>query len=171
MSTINSENILSVLREEITNYRPSNEARQRGYVLACGDGVATVYGLPTAMYGELVTFENGQAGMVLNLSERDMGVLLLGADQGVREGAADEGHQPGQDDDQVAFLQGDRRRALHEDEGEDADGESDDETDDEGRQRAVVAVQDGDDDREEHKKRTHEERISHVSADGFDVHH
>ena len=87
MSTINSENILSVLREEITNYRPANEARQRGCVLACGDGVATVYGLPNAMYGELVTFENGQAGMVLNLSERDMGVLLLGADQGVREGS------------------------------------------------------------------------------------
>ena len=87
MSTINSETILSVLREEITNYQPSNEARQRGYVLACGDGVATVYGLPQAMYGELVTFEGGQAGMVLDLSERDMGVLLLGDGQGVREGA------------------------------------------------------------------------------------
>jgi len=87
MSNLTSEQILSVLREEITNYQPSNEARQRGYVLSCGDGVATVYGLPDAMYGELVTFENGQAGMVLNLNEKEMGVLLLGTDEGVREGS------------------------------------------------------------------------------------
>ena len=86
MSNISSEKILSVLREEISNYQAPNEARQRGFVLSCGDGVATVYGLPQAMYGELVTFETGAAGMVLNLNERDMGVLLLGSDEGVREG-------------------------------------------------------------------------------------
>ena len=84
--SVSTEQILSVLREEISNFRPSGEARQRGTVLSCGDGVATVYGLPQAMYGELVTFETGQAGMVLNLGEKDMGVLLLGSDEDVKEG-------------------------------------------------------------------------------------
>ena len=87
MSNQSSETILSVLREEITNYRPTAEARQRGYVISCGDGVARVYGLPQAMYGELVTFENGQSGMVLNLNEKDMGVLILGSDEEIREGS------------------------------------------------------------------------------------
>ena len=87
MSNQSSETILSVLREEITNYRPTAEARQRGYVISCGDGVAKVYGLPQAMYGELVTFENGQSGMVLNLNEKDMGVLILGSDEEIREGS------------------------------------------------------------------------------------
>ena len=87
MNELSSERILSVLREEIKNYRPAGEAVRRGTVLRCGDGVATVYGLPQAMYGELVTFESGQAGMVLNLNERDMGVLLLGDPEGVREGS------------------------------------------------------------------------------------
>ena len=86
MSNLSSERILSVLREEIKNYRPAGEAARQGAVLRCGDGVATVYGLPQAMYGELVTFETGQAGMVLNLGEKDMGVLLLGSEEGVREG-------------------------------------------------------------------------------------
>ena len=87
MSNLSSQRLLSVLREEITNYQPSQQAQQRGYVLSCGDGVATVYGLPQAMYGELVQFESGQAGMVLNLNEKDMGVLLLGPDDEVREGS------------------------------------------------------------------------------------
>ena len=86
MSGVSSEHILSVLREEIRNYQPNNEPRREGTVLSCGDGVATVYGLPEAMYGELVNFETGQAGMVLNLNEKDLGVLLLGDSQAVKEG-------------------------------------------------------------------------------------
>ena len=86
MSGVSSEHILSVLREEIKAYQPNNEPRREGYVLSCGDGVATVYGLPEAMYGELVNFETGQAGMVLNLNEKDLGVLLLGDSQAVKEG-------------------------------------------------------------------------------------
>ncbi len=87
MSNENSQRILSVLKEEITNYHPSDEPQQRGYVTSCGDGVAHVYGLPQAMYGELVTFENGADGMVLDLGEKSMGVLLLGSDDGLREGS------------------------------------------------------------------------------------
>ena len=86
MSGVSSKHILSVLREEIKAYQPNSEPRREGYVLSCGDGVATVYGLPEAMYGELVNFETGQAGMVLNLNEKDLGVLLLGDARDVKEG-------------------------------------------------------------------------------------
>lgn len=87
MSNESAQRILSVLKEEISNYQDRSQPQQRGYVTSFGDGVATVYGLPQAMYGELVAFETGAEGMVLNLNQRDMGVLLLGSDEGLREGA------------------------------------------------------------------------------------
>ena len=59
MSSINSEEIISILKEEIENFDMTAGVREVGNVIWVGDGIATVYGIDHAMYGEIVTFENG----------------------------------------------------------------------------------------------------------------
>ena len=59
MSAISSQDIISILKEEIENYDFEAKDRVIGHVIWVGDGIATVYGIDHAMYGEIVTFENG----------------------------------------------------------------------------------------------------------------
>ena len=59
MSTISSENIISILRSEIENYEIESREHEVGTVIWVGDGIATIYGMEHAMYGEIVIFENG----------------------------------------------------------------------------------------------------------------
>ena len=59
MSTISSEEIISILKEEIENYEEISKGQETGRVITVGDGIARIYGLDHAMYGEIVTFENG----------------------------------------------------------------------------------------------------------------
>ena len=59
LSSINSEEIISILKEEIENFDMATGVREVGNVIWVGDGIATVYGIDHAMYGEIVTFENG----------------------------------------------------------------------------------------------------------------
>jgi F-type H+-transporting ATPase subunit alpha len=59
MSTISSEEIISILKEKIENYDAMCQEQETGKVISVGDGIATVYGIDHAMYGEIVTFENG----------------------------------------------------------------------------------------------------------------
>ena len=59
MSSINSDEIISILKDEIENFDTISRNSEVGTVIAVGDGIATVYGIDQAMYGEIVTFENG----------------------------------------------------------------------------------------------------------------
>ena len=83
MSTISSENIISILRSEIENYEIEHEV---GTVIWVGDGIATIYGMEHAMYGEIVIFENGVKGMVQDIKQTEIGCIILGKDTGIREG-------------------------------------------------------------------------------------
>jgi F-type H+/Na+-transporting ATPase subunit alpha len=59
VSTISSENIISILRSEIENYEVESREHEVGSVIWVGDGIATIYGIEHAIYGEIVIFENG----------------------------------------------------------------------------------------------------------------
>ena len=86
MSSINSEEIISILKEEIENFDMMAGVREVGNVIWVGDGIATVYGIDHAMYGEIVTFENGIKGMVQDIKKNEIGVIIFGKDTGIREG-------------------------------------------------------------------------------------
>ena len=81
------EEIVSVLREEIEHYDARTGRAETGTVLEVGDGIATVHGLDRAVYGELVEFDTGVRGMVLDLKRDSVGVALLGGEAGLREGS------------------------------------------------------------------------------------
>ena len=86
MSSINSDEIISILKEEIENFDTLSKDSEVGTVVAVGDGIATIYGIDHAMYGEIVTFENGLKGMVQDIRKNEIGCILLGSDTGIREG-------------------------------------------------------------------------------------
>ncbi len=78
--------ITSVLKNELANYQKELHMVDVGTVLQVGDGIARVYGLEGAMAGEVVEFPNGVRGLVLNLEEDNVGVVLMGSDIGIAEG-------------------------------------------------------------------------------------
>lgn len=80
------EEISSIIKEQINNYKTHLEVSEVGSVMQVGDGIARVHGLQKAMSGELLEFTGGVYGMVLNLEEDNIGVVLLGSDQGIKEG-------------------------------------------------------------------------------------
>ncbi len=84
--TIRADEISRVLKEQIKNYSKNLEVTESGTVLSISDGVARIYGLEGVMAGELVTFPNQVSGMVLNLEEDSVGVVVLGEDSGIKEG-------------------------------------------------------------------------------------
>ena len=88
MSDTRPEEIVSILREEIQGYDTRVRRAETGTVLEVGDGIAVVYGLDRAVYGELVEFDTGTRGMVMNLTRDSVGVVLLGAADGIREGGS-----------------------------------------------------------------------------------
>ena len=67
MSSINSDEIISILKEEIENFDDMSKDSEVGTVISVGDGIATIYGIDHAMYGEIVTFETGLKGMVQDI--------------------------------------------------------------------------------------------------------
>ena len=83
-----SDEILSILREEIEQYDNRTRCDETGTVIEVGDGIATVYGLNRAVYGELVQFDTGVRGIVLDLKRDSAGVVLLGSEDGLHEGSA-----------------------------------------------------------------------------------
>ena len=87
VGSINSDEIISVLREEIENFDKMSRDSEVGTVIAVGDGIARIYGIDHAMYGEIVTFENGLKGMVQDIRKDEIGCILFGSDTGIREGA------------------------------------------------------------------------------------
>ena len=80
------EEISAVIKEQIKGYASKLDVAEVGTVIQVGDGIARVYGLDNAMSGELLEFQNGVIGMALNLEEDNVGVVLLGPDEGIREG-------------------------------------------------------------------------------------
>ncbi len=86
MSFISSEEIISILRDEIEHYDMVNKEQEVGSVVWVGDGIATIYGIEHAMYGEVVLFENGIRGMVQDIRRDQIGCIILGKDTGIKEG-------------------------------------------------------------------------------------
>lgn len=80
------EEISALLKKEIEQYRGDLEQSEVGTVIKVGDSIATVYGLPDAKAGELLDFEGGVSGMVMNLELETIGCVLLGPDEKVKEG-------------------------------------------------------------------------------------
>ena len=87
MSNINPEEIISVLKSEIEDSDVKTEIQETGTVVSVGDGIANVYGINHAMYGEIVEFENGVRGLVQNIEMKTIGVVLLGSDRELTEGS------------------------------------------------------------------------------------
>lgn len=87
MSSISSEEIISILKSEIENYDIETKDQETGTVIYVGDGIATVYGINHAMYGEIILFDNGVKGMVQDIRRTEIGCILFGKDTGIREGS------------------------------------------------------------------------------------
>ena len=87
MSSISSEDIISILKEEIKNYDDRCRGEETGTVISVGDVIARIYGMDQAMYGEILLFENGLKGMVQDIKEDSIGCILFGKDTGISEGS------------------------------------------------------------------------------------
>jgi len=87
MATIKAAEVSAILKEQLTNFEASASLSEVGTVLQVGDGIARIYGLANVQYGELVQFESGLEGIVLNLEEDNVGAVLLGASTSVKEGS------------------------------------------------------------------------------------
>lgn len=83
---IRADEISSVLKEQIKNYSKKVELAETGTVLSVGDGVARIHGLDKALAGELVEFSSSVTGMVLNLEQDSVGVVIFGEDRQIKEG-------------------------------------------------------------------------------------
>ena len=84
---IHSDDITGILKEQIRNYRSKLELNDVGTVITVGDGIARVHGLDKCMSGELLEFAGGVLGMALNLEQEFVGAVLLGDDEGIKEGS------------------------------------------------------------------------------------
>lgn len=82
-----NSDIISVLKTEVKDFEVKSGATETGFITRLGDGIARVHGMSSVMYGELVEFENGVRGIVQNLEEKTVGVVLLGDDHGLTEGS------------------------------------------------------------------------------------
>jgi F-type H+-transporting ATPase subunit alpha len=87
MASIKPAEVSAILKQQLTNFETKATLNEVGTVLQVGDGIARVYGLSNVQYGELVEFEDGLEGIVLNLEEDNVGVVLLGASTAIREGS------------------------------------------------------------------------------------
>ena len=80
------EDISKIIKSQIKNYEAKIESAETGTVILVGDGIARAYGLEKCMANELVEFPNGEFGMALNLEEDSVAIVLLGSDEGIKEG-------------------------------------------------------------------------------------
>ena len=87
-NTGKNSDIISVLKTEVRDFEVKSGATETGFITRLGDGIAKVHGMNSVMYGELVEFETGIRGIVQNLEEKSVGVVLLGDDHGLTEGSS-----------------------------------------------------------------------------------
>jgi F-type H+-transporting ATPase subunit alpha len=83
---LDTTHITGVIRQALKQYESKLDMKETGYVLQDGDGIARVYGLDNASYGELVRFKSGVHGMVMNLEQDNVGCIILGRSESVSEG-------------------------------------------------------------------------------------
>ena len=86
MADVKAAEVSAIIKQQLTGFDSGVSLDEVGSVLKVGDGIARVYGLSNAQYGELVSFDSGLEGIVLNLEEDNVGVVLLGPSKGVKEG-------------------------------------------------------------------------------------
>ncbi|GLR18010.1 F0F1 ATP synthase subunit alpha [Portibacter lacus] len=87
MVDVKPDEISAILKQQLSGFKTQTELEEVGTVLQVGDGIARVYGLLKAQAGELVEFDNGVQAIVLNLEEDNVGVVLLGSSEGIKEGS------------------------------------------------------------------------------------
>ena len=87
MAGVKAAEVSAILKKQLSGFEATASLDEVGTVLQVGDGIARVYGLSNAQYGELVEFEGGMQGIVLNLEEDNVGVVLLGPSKEIVEGA------------------------------------------------------------------------------------
>ena len=86
MAEVRPAEVSAILRQQLTGFKSEAELEEVGTVLQVGDGIARIYGLSNVQSGELIEFENGLKGIVLNLEEDNVGAVLLGSSNDVKEG-------------------------------------------------------------------------------------
>ena len=87
MVSVKPDEISAILKQQLSGFHTEAELEEVGTVLQVGDGIARVYGLTNARAGELVEFETGVQAIVLNLEEDNVGVVLLGSSDNIKEGS------------------------------------------------------------------------------------
>ncbi|TRO67344.1 F0F1 ATP synthase subunit alpha [Christiangramia sabulilitoris] len=87
MAEVNPAEVSAILKQQLSGFESKASLDEVGTVLTVGDGIANIFGLANAQYGELVQFESGLEGIVLNLEEDNVGVVLLGPAKEIKEGS------------------------------------------------------------------------------------
>ena len=87
MAEVKPAEVSAILKQQLTGFEATASLDEVGTVLTVGDGIVRAYGLSNAQYGELVAFDSGLEGIVLNLEEDNVGIVLLGPSKGVKEGS------------------------------------------------------------------------------------
>ena len=87
MVEVRPEEISAILRQQLSGFTSNTDLEEVGTVLQVGDGIARVYGLDKVRAGELVAFDNGTKAVVLNLEEDNVGTVLMGKSEGIKEGS------------------------------------------------------------------------------------
>ncbi len=86
MAEVKPAEVSAILRQQLAGYKTASELEEVGTVLQVGDGIARIYGLSNVQSGELIEFDNGLKGIVLNLEEDNVGAVLLGSSNDIKEG-------------------------------------------------------------------------------------
>jgi len=86
MAEVKPAEVSAILRQQLAGFKTEAQLEEVGTVLQVGDGIARIYGLSEVESGELIEFENGLQGIVLNLEEDNVGAVLLGSSKGIKEG-------------------------------------------------------------------------------------
>ncbi|MFA6402658.1 MAG: F0F1 ATP synthase subunit alpha [Salinivirgaceae bacterium] len=86
MADIKPSEVSSILKQQLEGFKSENELEEVGTVLTVGDGIARIFGLSNVQANELIEFDNGVKGIALNLEEDNVGAVILGSTEGIREG-------------------------------------------------------------------------------------
>jgi len=86
MAEVKPAEVSAILRQQLSGFKSETDLQEVGTVLQVGDGIARIYGLTNVQSGELIEFESGLQGIVLNLEEDNVGAVLLGPSKGIKEG-------------------------------------------------------------------------------------
>src|ERR1035437_8018000 len=86
MADIKPAEVSEILKQQLAGFKSVTELEEVGYVLQVGDGIARIYGLSNVQANEMIEFSSGMKGIVLNLEEDNVGAVLLGPSEQIREG-------------------------------------------------------------------------------------